>query len=69
MELDQDDLFTYGTLFSELYNDAEKNNLDIISFWGIRKKNIYKIIKPEYESKNLWKIIDDKLSLIKLSYR
>lgn len=53
MELDQDDLFTYGTLFSELYNDAEKNNLDIISFWGIREKNRYKIIKPEYESKNL----------------
>ena len=35
MELDQDDLFTYATLFSELYDLAEKKNLDIISFWGI----------------------------------
>ena len=69
MELDQDDLFTYGTLFSELYNDAEKNNLDIISFWGIREKNRYKIIKTDYENIKKGKIIEDKLSRIKLSYR
>ena len=69
MELDQDDLFTYGTLFSELYNEAEKNNLDLISFWGIGEKNRYKIIKPYYENIKKGKIIEDKLSRIKLSYR
>ena len=69
MELDQDDLFTYGTLFSELYNEAEKNNLDIISFWGIRQKNRYKIIKSDFEDIKKGRIIEDKLSRIKLSYR
>ena len=69
MELDQDDLFTYATLFSELYDLAEKNNLDIISFWGIQEKNRYKIIKSDYENKKLGPILNDKLSLIKLSYR
>lgn len=69
MELDQDDLFTYGTLFSELYNEAENNNLDIISFWGVREKNRYKVIKTDYENTKKVKIIEDKLSRIKLSYR
>ena len=69
MELDQDDLFTYGTLFSDLYKEAEKNNLDIISFWGIREKNRYKIIEPQHENIKLGKIIEDKSALIRLSYR
>ena len=69
MELDGDDLFTYGTLFSELYNEAENNNLDIISFWGTREKNRYKIIKDNYENVKIGEIIEDELSRIKLSYR
>ena len=69
MELDQDDLFTYGTLFTELYDEAENNKLDIISFWGMREKNRYKVIKPDYENINIGKIIEDKQSRIKLSYR
>lgn len=35
MELDQDDLFITNTLFSELYNEAEKYNYDVIKFKGI----------------------------------
>ena len=69
MELDGDDLFIYGTLFSELYDEAENNNLDIISFWGTREKNRYKILKDSYENIKRGKIIEDEFSRIKLSYR
>jgi glycosyltransferase involved in cell wall biosynthesis len=69
MEIDQDDLFSYGTLFSELYEEAELRNLDIISFLSVQEKNRYKVIKPSYEKKNIEDIFEDKESLIKLSYR
>lgn len=69
MELDGDDLFTYGTLFSELFDEAEKNNLDIISFWGTKEKNRYTILKDNYENIKRGEIIEDKFSRIKLSYR
>ena len=69
MELDQDDLYTYGTLFTELYYEAEYNNLDILSFWGMKEKNRYKVIKPDYENINIGKIFEDKKSRIQLSYR
>jgi len=69
MEIDQDDLFSYGTLFSELYNIAELNKLDVISFWSVQEKDRYKVLKPYYENNNIQKIFKDKDSLIKLSYR
>ena len=45
MELDQDDLFIQPKLFSELYLIAEKNNYDIIKFWGIEMKDMYRVLK------------------------
>ena len=69
MEIDQDDLFSYGTLFSELYEEAEFNHLDIISFLSVQEKNRYKVIKSSYENQIIKDIFKDKKSLIKLSYR
>ena len=69
MEIDQDDLFSYGTLFSELYDEAEFNHLDIISFLSVQEKNRYKVIKSSYENQIIKDIFKDKKSLIKLSYR
>lgn len=69
IEIDQDDLFSYGTLFSELYEEAEQRNLDVISFWSVKEKNRYKVIKPNYETKFIKDIFEDKESLLKLSYR
>ena len=70
MGLDQDDMFTYGTLFSELYDEAEKNNLDIISYFGLQeKKNYENINRYTVMNDTFGKIFEEELSRIKLSYR
>ena len=70
MGLDQDDMFTYGTLFYELFNEAEKNNLDFISFFGFQeKRNFDYINKFTNINQTFGNIIEDQLTRIKLGYR
>jgi glycosyltransferase involved in cell wall biosynthesis len=63
MQLDSDDLFINENIFSICYNEAEKNNIDILEFSGFRSKSrILKITKypnvPRYlKNKNINLII------------
>ena len=41
MQLDSDDLFINENIFDICYNEAEKNNIDILEFSGFRSKNKY----------------------------
>ena len=42
IELDQDDMFISDKAFDIIYNESEKNNLDLLSFGFISGKNIFK---------------------------
>ena len=47
MQLDSDDLFINENIFNICYNEAEKNNIDILEFSGFRSKSrILNITKP-----------------------
>ena len=41
LQIDQDDIFIRDDLFDTIYNEAEKNNLDLIQFRDITKNNLH----------------------------
>ena len=73
MTLDHDNLYTYNNVFSTLYNESEKYNLDLLGFASVETtldiKNSKKVIFYNYKNSQIIKQPIIKTLFIAMNYR
>ena len=73
MTLDHDNLYTYNNVFSTLYNESEKYNLDLLGFASVETtldiKNSKKVIFYNYKNSQIIKQPIIKSLFIAMNYR
>jgi glycosyltransferase involved in cell wall biosynthesis len=73
MTLDHDNLYTYNNVFSTLYNESEKYNLDLLGFASVETtldiRNSKKVIFYNYKNSQIIKQPIIKTLFIAMNYR